>query len=210
VNSYLKCFQILGFTNEMKRVNFNPLLITLLLVISGLPSAARPLFVAQRRKPAEQRGLHIERKPVDQLPVNSKRFGLVIGVDEYQDSQISRLEGAGNDAKAIVEALVRYAGFPRDQITLLTSDQPPERKPTRGNILRRLSNLRMVVPKDGLLLIAFAGHGIERNGQAYLLPSDAQLSDDISLLEDTAINVEEMKRRILTEQTRELDVGADR
>jgi len=134
---------------------------------------------------------------VEVLPTSSKRFALVIGVDEYEDSQINRLEGAGNDAKAIVEALVQYADFPRDQVRLLTSDQPAERKPTRNKILRQLSNLRGAVPKDGLLLIAFAGHGIERGGQAYLLPSDAELSDDVSLLEQSSINVDEMRKRIL-------------
>lgn len=136
-------------------------------------------------------------KAIETLPSGSKRFALVVGVDEYQDTQITKLEGAGNDAKSIVEALVRYAGFPRDQVVLLCADQPVERKPTRGNILRRLSNLRTAMPKDGLLLVAFAGHGIERDGQAYLLPSDAQVSGDVTLLEDTAINVEEMRKRIL-------------
>jgi hypothetical protein len=118
-------------------------------------------------------------------------------VDQYEDSQINKLDGAANDAKAIVEALVQYAGFPRDQVKLLTSDQPVERRPTRNKILRWLSNLRGAVPKDGLLVIAFAGHGIERGNQAYLLPSDAELSNDVSLLEESSINVDDMRRRII-------------
>ena len=159
-------------------------------------SVAFAASFAQTQK--DGRGMRVTGvKAVDSLPAGSKRFALVVGVDEYQDTQITKLEGAGNDAKSIVEALVRYAGFPREQVILLTSDQPVERKPTRGNILRRLSNLRTAMPKDGLLLIAFAGHGIEREGQAYLLPSDAQVSGDVTLLEDTAINVEEMRKRII-------------
>src|SRR5438552_13024331 len=76
------------------------------------------------------------------LPPGSKRFALVIGVNEYQDSQITSLAGASKDAKSIAEALVSFGGFPTEQVTLLASDQPPDRHPTRGNILRRLSNLR--------------------------------------------------------------------
>jgi hypothetical protein len=53
-----------------------------------------------------------------------------------------------------------------------------------------------VVPPDGLLLISFAGHGIERGGQAFLLPSDSQVSNDVDLLEQTAINVAQIKDRI--------------
>jgi tetratricopeptide (TPR) repeat protein len=133
---------------------------------------------------------------VSTLPVKSKRWALVIGVDKYTDPQISPLKGSDNDARLIADALVRYAGFPQDQVILLSTDQPTERQPTRVNILRRLSNLSTAVPKDGLLLISFAGHGMERGGQAFLLPADAQVSDQISFLEETAISVNRVKERI--------------
>lgn len=130
------------------------------------------------------------------LPVSAKRWALVIGVDKYLDPQISPLKGSDNDARMIADALVRYAGFPRDQVILLSTDQPVERQPTRVNILRRLSNLNTTVPKDGLLLVSFAGHGMERGGQAFLLPADAQISDQISFLEETAISTNRVKERI--------------
>ena len=133
---------------------------------------------------------------VKTLPIKSKRWALVIGVDKYQDPQISPLKGSDNDARLIADALVRYAGFPPDQVILLATNQPIERQPTRVNILRRLSNLSTAVPKDGLLLISFAGHGMERSGQAFLLPADAQISDQISFLEETAISINRVKERI--------------
>jgi hypothetical protein len=130
------------------------------------------------------------------LPAKGKRYALVIGVDRYADTQITTLGGASNDARTLASALIQYAGFPSEQVTLLGSDQAAERQPTRGNILRRLSNLAAVIPPDGLLLISFAGHGIERAGQAFLLPSDAQVSNDVDLLEQTAINVSQIRERI--------------
>lgn len=136
------------------------------------------------------------------LPVGPKRWALIIGVDKYMDPQISPLKGSDNDARLIADALVRYAGFPQDQVILLSTTQPMERQPTRVNILRRLSNLSTAVPKDGLLLISFAGHGMERGGQAFLMPSDAQISDQISFLEETAISINRVKERI-----RETGVG---
>ena len=141
----------------------------------------------------------IQVRPVENVatwPGKQKRWGLVIGVDRYADTQITTLGGSSNDAKSIADALVRYAGFPKDQVILLSSDQPPERQPTRGNILRRLSNLASVMPADGLLFLSFAGHGMERSNQAFLLPSDAQVSNDVDLLEQTAINVAQIKDRI--------------
>ena len=89
-------------------------------------------------------------EPVRTLPGSAKRYALVIGVDQYADTQITTLGGASNDARTLANALVQYAGFPRDQVTLLASDQPAERLPTRGNILRRLSNMAAVVPPDVL------------------------------------------------------------
>src|SRR5882757_684297 len=116
---------------------------------------------------------------VASLPSKTKRWALVIGVDRYADTQITTLGGSSNDAKSIANALVRYAGFPQEQVILLASDQPAERQPTRGNILRRLSNLASVMPADGLLFFSFAGHGMERSNQAFLLPADAQVSNDV-------------------------------
>jgi uncharacterized caspase-like protein len=143
------------------------------------------------------RGLKLQApEPVRVLPGAVKRYALVIGVDQYADTQITTLGGASNDARTLANALIKYAGFPSEQVTLLASDQPAERQPTRGNILRRLSNMAAVVPPDGLLLISFAGHGIERGGQAFLLPSDAQVSNDVDLLEQTAVNVTQVKDRI--------------
>jgi len=133
---------------------------------------------------------------VSQWPGSAKRFALIIGVDQYRDRQITSLHGAANDARAIADALVRYAGFPAGQVVLLASDQVAERQPTRNNILRYLSNLRGMVPTDGLLLISFAGHGMERGAKPYLLPSDAVASNDMMLLEDTAISVDRIKESV--------------
>jgi tetratricopeptide (TPR) repeat protein len=130
------------------------------------------------------------------FPVSAKRWALVIGVDKYIDPQISPLKGSDNDARMIADSLVRYAGFPQDQVILLATNQPVERQPTRVNILRRLSNLSTAVPKDGMLLVSFAGHGMERGGQAFLLPADAQISDQISFLEETAISMNRVKQWI--------------
>ncbi len=174
--------------------------LTLLLtfVLSAALLSPQPALLVSAISPqTPRRDLRLaQSKPVTTLPVKAKRWALVIGVDQYRDDQISSLKGAANDAKTLAEALTRYAGFPADQVILLATDQPDERQPTRVNILRRLSNLVTLVPKDGLLLVSFAGHGMERSGQAFLIPTDAQLGDDISFLEETAISVTRMKDRI--------------
>ena len=177
----------------MNSKTYGFILIALLVVIS-IFSASTAAVQTERKRDLIQKS-----ETVVELPGEAKRFALVIGVDMYQDPQISRLEGAVNDAKAIADTLIHYAGFPKDQVILLTTDQSFEsgRKPTRGNILRRLSNLGDAVPQDGLLFVSFAGHGIEREGKAYLLPSDAQVSGDLNLLKNTSISVETIREAIL-------------
>jgi Flp pilus assembly protein TadD len=149
----------------------------------------------EKESDKQERGIRIRR--VKELPAKAKRFALVIGIDQYNDTQINRLDGAANDAKAIAEALVEYSGFPQDQVILLTNGQPQNLQPTKNSILRKLSNLtRDGVPKDGLLLVFFAGHGIEKEGHAFLLPTDAEVSNDVNLLQETAIPVERVNAMI--------------
>jgi hypothetical protein len=159
-----------------------------------------PQFPAHAQQNPPARGMNLggggTGGAVTSLPSKQKRWALVIGVDQYRDGNISGLRGAANDAGKLSKALVDYAGFPKDQVILLATDQPEERQPTRINILTYLSNLTSAVPKDGLLLVSFAGHGIERGGQAFLIPTDARLTNDISLLEESAISVERMRKPI--------------
>src|SRR5262249_11699556 len=124
---------------------------------------------------------------VKSLPSTDKRWALIIGVDEYLDKQITPLTGAAADAHALAYGMVKYGGFAQDHVVLLASDLPAERQPTRGNILVKLSNIAGLVPKDGLLLFSFAGHGMEREGKAFLLPSDGKLSNDIRVVQETAV-----------------------
>jgi hypothetical protein len=134
-----------------------------------------------------ERELKLRQKDsVTTWPSSRKRFALVIGVDQYNDKEIGQLKGAATDARTLAKTLEANAGFPAEQIVLLTSDQVGERHSSRANILRELSDLAALVPKDGLLFVAFAGHGIELRQQVFLLPSDAQVKN-VNLLEQTAI-----------------------
>lgn len=152
-------------------------------ILSSPSRAARPLTSKQ----TDDRGLRLHSGgSVSKWPSSTKRWALIIGVDNYDDKHIRELSGAANDARALARVLEKNAGFPPNQIIVLASDQTNERRPTRSNILREMSDLASALPKDGLLFVAFSGHGIERNQQVILLPSDAQVKD-MSLLEQTSI-----------------------
>jgi hypothetical protein len=131
----------------------------------------------------------------DELPAEEKRFALVIGVEDYLDERVGKFNYAASDARAVADTLAQRAGFRKDRIVLLATGESADRQPLRSVILRRLANLPDLVSDDGLLLIYFSGHVIERGGRSYLLPSDALTGDD-SLFAETAISVERIKELI--------------
>lgn len=103
----------------------------------------------------------------------ASRYALIIGVDEYKDQKIPSLSGAVNDAKMLAKSLINNAGFDPKDIVILTSDVPSENlKPTSKNIQRELDKLSSLKSKDAFVVVAFAGHGMEYEGNAYLIPSD--------------------------------------
>jgi serine/threonine protein kinase/ketosteroid isomerase-like protein len=110
-------------------------------------------------------------------PAESQRWALIIGIEQYNDAGIPAFRGAARDAAAIEQALVRYAGFPQDQVVMLSSSESAQlRSPTRANIESYLENVTRLVPREGLLLFCFVGHAAMADGQPALLPMDARLS----------------------------------
>jgi hypothetical protein len=143
------------------------------------------------------------------LPAAPKRYGVLVGIDEYKDKQIPPLRGAAADAKLLRETLVKSSGFPADQLIVLTSDEEGSRYPSRNTIFRQVSNVLRAMPDDGLFLFAFSGHGIDVNGQVFILAADTEISSDPRLLERTAINVSEIQSDIRANQIQQVLMFVD-
>lgn len=87
-----------------------------------------------------------------------KKFALIIGNSEYASSP---LRNPVNDAQTVGDSL-REIGF---QTMLETNLSLPEMKTALQNFTARL-------PKNGVALIYFAGHGIQIDGRNFLIPVD--------------------------------------
>jgi hypothetical protein len=102
-----------------------------------------------------------------------KRYALLIGVNEYQN--LAGLRYAEDDATELADVL-GTAGY---EVTLLTGAEgkrDPGLAPTRTNVTAHLSRVARKCQKADLLLLAFAGHGMQFDDQAYFCPSDADES----------------------------------
>lgn len=87
------------------------------------------------------------------------RHALVIGIDDY--AHVAPLQKARNDARAVAAAL-EPAGF---RVTALMD-------PDRRAITQALGRFTAGLAPGDEALFYFAGHGIEVEGQNYLLPAD--------------------------------------
>lgn len=164
-------------------------------------SLLMPSAVVAQRQP-EGRGADL--RAVSSLPSKEKRWALIIGVDNYP-RDITPLLGTVNDAKALRDALVKHAGFPAHQIILMTTDAAdPDLLPNRGNILDALDRLSRQVPEDGLLLFSFSGHGISIGNDAFLIPSDGRVYQNVGLMRERSIDVLRIKQAIQSTKVKQV------
>ena len=118
---------------------------------------------------------------------------LSIGINKYQDKNITSLTYAVADAEGIVEAFKGQKGkLFREINSLIINDNSPI-KPNRDNITDNLDYVKKAGHND-IVLLFIAGHGInDDSGEFYFLPSDAVISDDGSIKESKAISWRDIK-----------------
>jgi formylglycine-generating enzyme required for sulfatase activity len=115
------------------------------------------------------------------LPASSqdagKRYAVLAGVEDYQHENLRRpkLEYAVEDVTDL-GAVLRAAGY---EVVLLTDDtgrRDPSLAPTRANIERVVTEVLRRSGKADTVIIAFAGHGLQFQGQpdAFFCPADAR------------------------------------
>ncbi|MBV5299743.1 MAG: caspase family protein [Rhodoferax sp.] len=109
---------------------------------------------------------------------SSKRIALVIGNDNYQ--HVSKLQKAGNDAKAMAREL-KGAGFE----VLLHQDLN-----YRG-MLKAVATLAGRIAGGDQVLVFFAGHGVQTKSGSFLLPVDIEIGSE-SEVEKTAYSLNDL------------------
>lgn len=105
-----------------------------------------------------------------------KRYAITIGINKYQDTGISELSKARNDAKIVGKILKNEGQF--DQVFVMTDDVDPRNDkenlyPTKLNIEEKIDSILQFSSPDDLIVFFFSGHGIsdpQENG--YLVTID--------------------------------------
>jgi tetratricopeptide (TPR) repeat protein len=129
----------------------------------------QPSIPAAPRKAANQTSIptpSLAASTVRPAISQDRRVALVIGNSAYRS--VSALANPQKDAEAIAASL-RNIGF--ETVTLAPDA-------TREKLLDALRNFTNVADKADWAVVYYAGHGIEVNGQNFLIPVDAKLETD--------------------------------
>jgi hypothetical protein len=103
-----------------------------------------------------------------------KKIAIVVGIDEYDDKDIPKLEGAEYDAKELFELLTSEAGgFVNEEKNLLINKQARQR-----DILDRISEVFRQDKEFDIALFYFSGHGfVDKKEDLYLSTCDVKKKD---------------------------------
>src|SRR4051812_31319929 len=107
-----------------------------------------------------------------------KRYAFLVGVQKYQDPKLTALEYCQNDVQDLGQVLGKI-GYEVVLLSDSTGAQDPSHAPTRANIEKYLKAVLEKTRKDDVVLLAFAGHGMQLEGkrECYFCPQDARLAD---------------------------------
>lgn len=113
----------------------------------------------------------VQGKPHNQS--KSDKMALIIGNSQYQNVQDS-LKNPVNDAKAIA-ARLKELGFETEILLNANLD----------TMLEAINRARSKVSANGTLVFYYAGHGVQLDGENYLVPVDAHMANSGSMLRET-------------------------
>ncbi len=104
----------------------------------------------------------------ERISGNASYYGLIIGIDTYQDDDLMDLNNPVKDAEQLFKTLTGKYSFLEENVTIL-------KNATRGGIIEAMDNLALVITPEDNLLIFYAGHGWwdEESSIGYWLPADS-------------------------------------
>ena len=99
-------------------------------------------------------------------PTDPARWALLIAVQNYDDTKMSKLDYPLADAAALSEMLSKRYRVPADQLRAFND-------PSAVTLEREVPEFLKLVPAEGRLIIYFVGHACrDDKGQLYLAPKD--------------------------------------
>lgn len=114
------------------------------------------------------------------------RYALLVGVSQYDPTELNNLKYPEDDVTALAKVL-EEAGYVKENIMLMTQTVGAKNArslPLAANIQAELDLLLKGRAKDDVVLIAFAGHGVQFHGEeeSFFCPLGTKLGDRKTLV----------------------------
>ena len=154
-------------------------------VFSFIPEAGvNEVFAEIRNAHGVGSRSEVQREVTEGFRSPGRMYLLGTGVDKYRTPGID-LDFAATDVQAVVKRLAAGDNsIHKETIPNLVLDS----RATKREILDQLARLEKLTPDDSVVLV-FAGHGEEQNGEWYFLPHDV----DLRRLAATAVSAREIQ-----------------
>lgn len=103
------------------------------------------------------------------------RYAILVGVNKYQHDRLPSLNYAVNDVVGLAQVLGQ-SGYQVQLLCDTTGERNAQLAPTKANIERHRKTTLQKCRKGDSVLMAFAGHGLQFEGQkdSFFCPSDAR------------------------------------
>jgi hypothetical protein len=134
-------------------------------------------------------------------PGHGMTWALLIGVEKYQNPDISPAQNAANDPELLAKTLDQRGDVDPDQrIRVMNDRSKGSLRPTRANIRKLLADFAKKAgtkePERDRLIVFFSGHGMrdktDKSVKTYLAPIDC----DPDHLDDTALELAEVRQAL--------------
>ncbi len=176
---------------------------TRLLVFGALLLVSHVALAPAVAAPGED-GKDVKVGAVDAGPSGSGTYwALLVGIDQYENPDIARLDFAAADVKAVAQALVRDAGYPEDHVKLMVGDAPDSAdRPTNVNVIKRLDTLSRKIGPEDTFVFYFSGHGYQKEEGRHFLATINADPASIETLEVSTIPLELLQKKMRKIQAR--------
>lgn len=117
---------------------------------------------------------------------DAKTWAVVVGVNTYQRTNITSLKYAVSDAELFATTLNETMDIPKERTFLYTTEaESPTERPRLTNLVYRLEWLKEQVKPEDTIIFYFAGHGVESEGETFLLMENADSRSKATLTMST-------------------------
>lgn len=121
--------------------------------------------------------------------MDNKRYAVIVGINDYSQTELNNLRYCANDAKLIFDSAIELMDFENENIAFFSDDNTNSSiTPSYSNILSAIKNMCDKATENDLIMLFFAGHGLSTFEDSYLLTNEYRSN----ILKDSSMSLKKI------------------